>query len=326
MQLRRNRWALMCGLAIGGAGLASPAWGQDVDVPTTADGHPDYRPPPFPTKPSPKPGPGPSPDVVPPPPPPDEPSPKVPPIPPPPPEPGWEPDYRTSYVPLFRLGFTTDRILPERSRLSDAYNFGLDTETAGHLSFGDSVLGMLIALRFSAAYGTDDNFTVDGNVGVGLALNFGPVTIAPIGAIGGTTRTGGERDRSYLVDGDLYGQLGGRLRFGLNGFGFDVSAARNIFFGLAEPLDAEDNRPDDPFDDPFFDDPFFDDESEPASPLAHQTRVDVRLFAAEGDTGREYFLGGYWLRHGGSLGYGDADQFGGTIGIAWARPGLDDIF
>lgn len=317
MPQRWIRRGIARGLVLIGASSTLPAWAQDVVVPSTPDGHPDYRPPPFPTQPRPVPAPDPPPPVTP------EPlpstKPSAPPIPPPPPEPGWEPDYGASYLPLFRLGFTTDRILPERSRLSDAWNFGLDTETAGHLSFGDSGLGMVLALRLGAAYGTDDNFTVDGNVAIGPALNLGPITVAPLGAIGGTTRTGGEREATYRVDGDLYGQVGGRIRFGLDGFGFDVSAARNIFFGLAEPFD-----PIDPPDDPFFDD--LRDEPEPASPLAHQTRVDLRLFVGEGDSGREYFLGGYWVRHGGSDGYSDADQFGGTIGIAWARPDLDGFF
>ncbi len=320
MPRRWIRRGLVWGLTFVGAGLALPAWGQEVDVPTTPDGHPDYRPPPFPT---PQPStpyvpPSVTPDVTP------EPLPPakrdVPPVPPPPPEPDGELDYSASYLPLFRLGFTTDRILPERSRFSDAWNFGLDSEVAAHVPFGDSGLGMVFGLRLAGAYGTDENFTVDGNVAFGPALNLGPVTLAPIGALGGTTRTGGDGERSYRVGGDLYGQVGGRLRFGLEGFGFDASVARNFFFGLAEPFD-------DPIDDPFFDDPFFDrDEPEPAAPVAHQTRVDLRLFMSEGDSGREYFLGGYWLRSGGSTGYSDADQFGGTIGIAWARPGLDGIF
>lgn len=315
MQQCRNRKGLAVGLVVASASLGPTAWAQDVDVPTTSDGHPDYRPPPFPTKP----GPVPSPDVTPEPTPPVVPSRELPPVPPPPPEPVWEPDYRASYVPLFRLGFTADRILPERSRLSDAWSFGLDSETAGQVPLGDSGLGVLLAFRLGMAYGTDDNFAVDGNVAFGLALNLGPVTVAPIGALGGTTRTGGDRDSSYRVEGDGYGQLGGRLRFGLDGFGFDVFAARNIFFGFADPFDPIDDPPDDPF----FDQAF---EPDAVSPLAHQTRVELRLFGAESDAGREYFIGGYWVRHGGAPGYSDADQFGGTMGIAWARPGLDEIF
>lgn len=321
MPKRWFRRGLAWGLTVVGVSMALPAWAQDVVVPTTPDGHPDYRPPPFP---SPKPArPYVPPEVTP------EPlpstKPDLPPVPPPPPDPDWAPDYRASYLPLFRIGFTTDRILPERSSYADAWNVGLDTDLAAHVPFGDSGLGMVFGLRLAGAYGTDDNFTVDGNIAFGPALNLGPVTIAPIGALGGTTRTGGDGERSYRVGGDLYGQLGGRLRFGLDGFGFDLSAARNFFFGLAEPFD---DPIDDPFaGDPFFDDPFFDrDEPEPASPVAHQTRVDLRLFIGEGDTGREYFLGGYWLQHEGSTGHSDAQQFGGTIGIAWARPGLDGIF